>query len=85
MGLYLIKYHFYIVLYLLAGLEGRRCFNLCTVLEGVASMLLATKINSRGLKMDKDGMVFFTIVIGSFFTFGVFFIAMIETLRFIFG
>ena len=48
-------------------------------------MLLATKINSRGLKMDKDGMVFFTIVIGSFFTFGVFFIAMIETLRFIFG
>ena len=35
--------------------------------------------------MDKDGMVFFTIVIGSFFAFGVFFIAMIETLRFIFG
>jgi hypothetical protein len=35
--------------------------------------------------MDKDGMVFFTIIIGSFFTFGVFFIAMIETLRFIFG
>ena len=62
-----------------------QAFNLCTVLEGVASMLLATKINSRGLKMDKDGMVFFTIVIGSFFTFGVFFIAMIETLRFIFG
>jgi hypothetical protein len=35
--------------------------------------------------ISNEAVTFFTIIITSFLSFGVFFIAMMETLRFIFG